>query len=85
LFKKSNAAFLLESSAMNLKKALKMLKQQIAQSSLEYLILFCVIAMLTIVSLNPDFLNRVREILQGQDPVYPGFFRRAVDKMLLRS
>ena len=44
------------------------------QVALEYLILFSIVAILTIVSLNVGFLNGVKNTLQGQD----GFFERCV-------
>jgi uncharacterized protein (UPF0333 family) len=66
---------------------IKFLKtKKTAQATLEYIILVCLIVVLTIISLNANFLSNVRAILQGTpNPIYPeekGFFGRAADKML---
>lgn len=57
-------------------KSLKMFKTKKAQASLEYFIIFSIVALLTILSFT-DFLPRVQAALQGTSNK-PGVFQRAV-------
>jgi uncharacterized protein (UPF0333 family) len=56
----------------------KFLKKEKAQVSLEYFILFSLIAILTIFSFSGFFVNNVKNSLQGEN----GFFQSAVNLII---